>query len=59
MRLSERAAFRHSTGSGQAAQEIDPEGKAAGEIMALWRWMCQQVGMPARQLVNTPARVQA
>src|ERR1700712_1576330 len=29
-RLSERAAFRHATGSGQAAQEIEPKGKAAG-----------------------------
>src|SRR5690349_8270844 len=28
VRLSERAAFRHATGSGQAAQEIEPDGKA-------------------------------
>jgi chromosome partitioning protein len=59
MRLSERAAFRHSTGSGQAAQETEPEGKAAGEITALWCWICQQVGMPPRHRVNTPAQVQA
>ncbi len=59
MRLSERAAFRHSTGSGQAAQETEPEGKAAGEITALWRWICQQVGMPPGRRVNTLTRVQA
>jgi chromosome partitioning protein len=59
VRLSERATFRHSTGSGQAAQETEPHGKAAAEVDALWRWICQQVDMPPRQRVNTPARVPA
>jgi len=45
VRLSERAAFRHATGSGQAAQEIELQGKAALEIAALWLWICQQVAM--------------
>jgi chromosome partitioning protein len=59
VRLSERATFRHSTGSGQAAQETEPQGKAAGEVDALWRWICQQVDMPPRQRANTPARITA
>ena len=59
VRLSERAAFRHSTGSGQAAQETEPHGKAAGEAEALWRWICQQVDMPPRQRANTPTHVPA
>jgi chromosome partitioning protein len=59
VRLSERATFRHSTGSGQAAQETEPQGKAAAEVNALWRWICQQVDMPPRQRANTPARVPA
>src|ERR1700712_715542 len=59
VRLSERAAFRHSTGSGKAAQETEPQGKAAAEVDALWRWICQQVGMPPRQHANTPAGVPA
>ena len=59
VRLSERATFRHSTGSGLAAQETEPLGKAAGEVDALWRWICQQVSMPPRQRANTPAPVQA
>jgi chromosome partitioning protein len=59
VRLSERAAFRHSTGSGLAAQETEPLGKAAGEVDALWRWICQQVSMPPRQRANTPTPVQA
>jgi chromosome partitioning protein len=59
VRLSERAAFRHSTGSGQAAQETEPQGKASGEVDALWRWICQQADMPPRQRANTPARASA
>ena len=59
IRVSERATFRHSTGSGQAAQETEPQGKAAAEVNALWHWICQQVDMPPRQRVNTPAKVPA
>jgi len=57
--LSDRAAFRHSTGSGQAAQETEPDGKAAAEITALWRWICQQVGVPPRHRADKTARVPA
>ena len=59
VRLSERAAFRHATGSGQAAQEIEPDGKAAVEVAALWRWICEQVTMPPRQHANTHTQVTA
>lgn len=58
-RLSERASFRHATGSGKAAQEIEPEGRAAEEIEELWRWICEQVAMPPRRRANTPAKVTA
>lgn len=58
-RLSDRAAFRHATGSGQAAQEIEPSGKAAAEVAELWNWICQQVSMPPRKRVSTRAKVQA
>ena len=59
VRLSERAAFRHATGSGQAAQETEPNGKAAAEVAALWIWICQQVDMPPRQRANTSVKVAA
>ena len=59
VRLSERAAFRHATGSGQSAQETEPTGKAAAEVAALWAWVCQQVDMPPRRRVNTRTRVPA
>ncbi len=58
-RLSERAAFRHATGSGQAAQETEPQSKAAGEVAALWTWICQQMNMPPRKRANTRAKVAA
>jgi chromosome partitioning protein len=56
-RLSDRATFRHATGSGQSAQEIEPDGKAASEIEALWAWVCKQVNLPIRQHVNTHAEI--
>jgi chromosome partitioning protein len=56
VRLSDRAAFRHATGSGQSAQEIEPNGKAASEVADLWKWVCQQVGIPTRKHVNMQAR---
>ena len=59
VRLSERAAFRHATGSGQAAQEVEPRGKAAAEMEALWCWICEQVGTPPRQRANTQTKVPA
>jgi chromosome partitioning protein len=53
VRLSERAAFRHATGSGQAAQEIEPDGKAAAEVLALWTWICEHARMPPCERANT------
>lgn len=58
-RLSERAAFRHATGSGQTAQETEPTSKAAGEVTALWAWICHQVSMPPRKRANTQMKVAA
>lgn len=58
-RLSERAAFRHATGSGQTAQETEPAGKAAGEVAALWVWICQQVNVPPCKHANTRTKVPA
>ena len=45
-RLSDRAMYRHATGSGQTAMETEPKGKAAAEVEALWQWICRQVDMP-------------
>ena len=45
--LSDRAAFHHSAGAGQAAVEFDAEGKAAAELRALWAWTREQVSLSA------------
>lgn len=43
--LPERAAFHHSVGGGKTAQEIDPEGKAAEDVAALWAWVSKHVNL--------------
>ena len=47
--LPDRAAFHHSVGAGRVAPEIEPEGKAAEDIAALWAWACEQVNLPSRK----------
>ena len=54
--FADRAAFHHSTAAGKVAPETDPQGKAAGEVDALWQWVCEQVGMTTRKRVNTKTR---
>ena len=43
--LTERAAFHAATRDGRSAQEIEPNGKAAGEIADLWKWICKQLNL--------------
>jgi chromosome partitioning protein len=37
--ICQRADFQNSVAKGRTAQEIDPDGKAAAEIKALWKWL--------------------
>lgn len=41
--LGYRAAFQHSLTSGLTTQEYEPNGKAAEEVMQLYKWVCEQV----------------
>lgn len=50
--LPDRAAFHHSTERGKTATEIEPGGRAAEEVAALWNWLCQHVGLSAGGQVN-------
>ena len=59
IRVSERAAFRHATGSGKSAQELEPAGKAAEEVADAWQWVSQQVNMKTRRRVHTSPKVSA
>lgn len=45
VRLGYRVAYDRSLIAGQTAQELEPQGKAAQEIEALYMWACQHVNM--------------
>ncbi len=41
--FGERADFHRSSAKGEVASEIDPEGKASGEVADLWKWVKKQL----------------
>lgn len=41
--ITERRAFARSVASGRAVTEFEGDGKAAGEIRALWVWLWEQM----------------
>jgi len=41
--VPDRAAYRHASAEGRTVTEIEPGGKAAEEIRALYTWTCRQV----------------
>lgn len=45
VRLGSRVAFNRCLITGQAAQEVEPKGKAAQEIEQLYMWTCEQFTM--------------
>ncbi len=50
-----RVAFSHGVIDGRTAQELEPDGKAAEEIEALFLWACIQVDLPATPHDHKPA----
>lgn len=54
--LPERAAFHHSTERGKTAAEVEPGGRAAEEVAALWGWLCQHVKLSKSKQVNVKRR---
>jgi hypothetical protein len=34
---------------GKAAQELEPDSRAAAEVHMLWRWICKQTGLTTQQ----------
>ena len=45
VRVAQRAAYMHSLTVGLTASEYEPDGKAAEEIKALYKWISKQVGL--------------
>ena len=55
VRMADRGPYHQATMTGQAAQEIEPNGRAAEEVRAMWVWLCKQIGMPAQKHTSTNA----
>lgn len=53
--LPERAAFHHSVAEGKVASEIDPDGKAAGDVARLWKWVSKQASELTSKRASTAA----
>lgn len=47
VRLGDRVAYNRCLITGQVAQEVEPQGKAASEVARLHVWACEQLGIPA------------
>ena len=41
--FGERAAFHRSSAKGEVASEVEPEGKAASEVTAMWQWVRKKI----------------
>lgn len=52
VQMAERAAYHKATEVGQAAQEFEPNGKAAAEMVALWEWTCRQLDIQTRRKLD-------
>lgn len=49
IRIADRVAFNRCLIGGEAAQEYEPDGKAAREITKLYKWTCRLVHMPTEK----------
>lgn len=58
VRIGQRADFIHAITAAKGIMEYDPHGKAAEEIKALYKWVCEQVDMSTRTHSDMPTRKQ-
>lgn len=63
VRLGDRVAYSRCLIAGQVAQEVEPSGKAASEVLRLHMWACEQLNFPASGQVpmftGTPSHTSA
>ncbi|WP_279593038.1 ParA family partition ATPase [Methylobacterium sp. E-025] len=59
VRLGDRVAYSRCLIGGQTAQEIEPAGKAAAEIIRLHMWACEQLHLPTALHVAVSATANA
>lgn len=55
VRLADRAPYHQATMTGQSAQEIEPNGRAAQEVHAFWLWFCKQAKLSTHRHTDTKA----
>lgn len=53
VRLGDRVAYNRCLITGQVAQEVEPQGKAASEVARLHLWACEQLRIPAGAHAST------
>jgi chromosome partitioning protein len=53
--LPERAAFHHSVAEGKVASEIEPNGKAAEDVLRLWEWVSKHANEVSSKQASTVA----
>lgn len=58
VRIGQRTAFIHAITAAMGIMEYDPHGKAAEEIKALYKWVCEQVDMSTRKQDDISTRKQ-
>jgi chromosome partitioning protein len=58
VRVGHRTAFIHAITAAMGIMEYDPHGKAAEEIKALYKWVCEQADMSTRKQDNMSTRRQ-
>ena len=58
-RLCDRAAYHHATAAGRVAPELEPNGKAAAEVLALWNWTTGRLDASTRPHVNVSTQGEA
>ncbi|HEX8553561.1 MAG TPA: ParA family partition ATPase [Sphingomonas sp.] len=46
--LPDRAAYRHASAEGRTVTELEPNGRAAGEVRALYAWTCLQLDVSTK-----------
>lgn len=54
--LTQRAIYHHSTAQGKTAAEVEPEGKAAEEVAALWKWAREHANVSTGKQVRSRRR---
>ena len=50
--MPDRAAYRHATAGGQTVLELEPAGKAAADVRAIYKWACNHVSKRASKKVS-------